>query len=270
MDGIVTFSTCWYLFKAKFDYDTYKRWLHKMLSNVNNYNLVVYCDVDSYVFIFPYLTNPRILAIIKPMEEFYTYQYKDKWIENHKINALLNTKVDWRLNMLWSEKIHFVLETMREKYFDTEYYGWCDIGYFRGRSNDLSIDILKKWPSDNKIMGLDKNKIYYACINNNHYYIDQLKALILNKNAQMLPKVPIPPNQLSVAGGFFISYRENISWWHSEFYAKLNQYFKHDYLVKDDQIIVADCVFSNMHKFYLCREQDSRYDNWFLFQRFLL
>jgi len=43
----ITFSTCWYLFKAKFDVSTYLHWIDNMLSNVNTYNLVVYCDVQS-------------------------------------------------------------------------------------------------------------------------------------------------------------------------------------------------------------------------------
>jgi hypothetical protein len=45
--------------------------------------------------------------------------------------------------MLWSEKISFVKETMDNQYFNTEYYGWCDIGYFRNRSNDLHTVFLK-------------------------------------------------------------------------------------------------------------------------------
>ena len=51
---------------------------------------------------------------------------------------------------------------------------------------------------------------------------------------------------------------------------KLNLYFKHDELVKDDQIIIADCVFSNLKHFHLCKENTPNLDNWFLFQRFLL
>ena len=57
--------------------------------------------------------------------------------------------------------------------------------------------------------------------------------------------------------------------WFKMFNKKLNLYFKNNYLVKDDQIIIADCVFSNLDKFYLFRETDTLYDNWFMFQRIL-
>jgi glycosyltransferase involved in cell wall biosynthesis len=49
----------------------------------------------------------------------------------------------------------------------------------------------------------------------------------------------------------------------------LELYFNHNYLVKDDQIIVADCIFSRIEGFNLILENNPKYDNWFLFQRFL-
>jgi hypothetical protein len=266
----ITFSTCWYMLKAKFNHNIYKSWIDSMLSNVNNYNLVIYCDSVGYEYIEPYLNNPFIKAIIKPLEEFFTYQFRDKWIENHKNNDLLNKKIDWELNMLWSEKINFVFETMSEKYFETEYYGWCDIGYFRNRPNDLSKEELKNWPSNNKIEKLNKKKIHYALVNNNNKYIQILSNIINNKSNKDLPNKEIPPNQISIAGGFFICHEEKIKWWHDYYYDKLNKYFENNYLVKDDQIVIADCIFSNPDEFELCKEEEYQYDNWFLFQRYLL
>jgi hypothetical protein len=266
----ITFSTAWYVFKAKFDPVVYYDWIHKMLSNVHCYYLVVYTDNSGINFLKKYENNPRIKIIIKPYTNFYTYKYKNEWIHNHENNLLLKERVDWKLNMLWSEKIHFVKETIQKKYFDTEYFGWCDIGYFRGRPMDLPFDLLSNWPNENKIKSLNKNKIYYACINNNIDYLSQLVNLINNKNDKGLPIIDIPPNQLSVAGGFFISHVSKLQWWHSTFYAKLENYFINDYLVKDDQIIVADCVFSDIDNFEIIFENDNKYDNWFLFQRYLL
>ena len=104
----------------------------------------------------------------------------------------------------------------------------------------------------------------------NDYYIHQLHSLIQDKNEMGLPKIPIPPNQLSIAGGFFICHRDILPSWFEEYYRKLGDYFNYGYLVKDDQMVIADCVFSKPEKFFLVKENDPRYDNWFLFQRFLL
>ena len=289
----ITFSTCWYIFKAKFDPSVYEGWIHNMLSNVNNYNLVVYCDTEGYKYIVPYLKNPRIMAIIKPYDRFSTYKYKQRWMKNHEENVLLNQRTDWRLNMLWSEKQNFVKETMDEGYFssrnrasesgvygtygeerssepyDSEWYGWCDIGYFRGRPNDSPTIDLTNWPSNDRISSLDKNKIYYACVNNNVEYVSQLARMVQDKNSTGLPRFPIPDNQVSIAGGFFLGTRENLEWWHTTYYSVLKKYFENGRLVKDDQIIVADGIFSNLGRFAIIKEGELHYDNWFLFQRFL-
>jgi len=265
----ITLSTCWYNFKAKFDTSTYQIWMHNMLTNVNNYNLVIYTDEDGFPLVEPYL-KPNIKIIIKPYSEFFSFQFKADWIENQQNNHSINNLVDWRVNMLWSEKINFVYETVKQQYFKTDFYGWCDIGYFRGRSNDLNMDELRNWASEKIINSLSQDKIYYALVNNNNSYVNYIYTLVQNKNEKGLPNIQIPRNQCSIAGGFFILHAQNIDWWHNTYYHKLKLYFDNKYLVKDDQIIIADCIFSNTNFFTLCFENNTKYDNWFMFQRLLL
>jgi hypothetical protein len=245
--------------------------MNNLISIVNNFNLVIYTDENSSKFIFTN-NNSKIKIITKSIEEFYNYKYKDLWIKNHSTNFLLNNKSSWELNMLWSEKIWFVKETIERKYFDTDFYGWCDIGYFRNRNSeyiDLDTSFLSNWPNNNKINNLDKNKIIYACINNNDNYINNIYKLINKKNNIGLPINPIPPNQESIAGGFFILHKNMIYWWSKIYDDKLNLYLTNDYLVKDDQIILVDCILSNTEYFSLFRENKKPYDNWFMFQRIL-
>jgi hypothetical protein len=266
---IVTFSSCFYIIKSKFKPEVYIEWMNHFISIVNNFNLVIYTDETSVQYI-DTRENPKIKVIIKPFEQFYNYRYKDAWIKNHQINHSLNTKTEWKLNMLWSEKVWFVNETVTNKYFDTEYYGWCDIGYFRNRPNDLSTKYLLNWPNNAKILHMDKNKIHYACINNSIGFMMAVEKLIQTKNAVGLPAIPIRPKQQSVAGGFFILHKSKINWWANTYADKLNLYLKNNYLIKDDQIIIIDCVFSNKEQFVLFREKHNIFDNWFMFQRVLL
>ena len=156
----ITFSSCFYIIKSKFDPNTYIKWMNNFISIVNNFNLVIYTDENSSKHINTQ-NNPKIKIIIKPIEQFYNFKYKDLWINNHKKNLHLNDKSDWCLNMLWSEKIWFVKETIERKYFDTDFYGWCDIGYFRNRSEDLHTSFLSNWPSKDKIINLDKNTVIH-------------------------------------------------------------------------------------------------------------
>jgi hypothetical protein len=242
--------------------------MNNFISIVNNFNLVIFTDNNTAKYINT-RNNPKIKLIIKELDQFFNYKYKDYWIANHDINYLLNDRSCWQLNMLWAEKIAFVKETTDRKYFDTEFYGWCDIGYFRNRPNDLHTNNLMYWPNSNKINDLDKNKIVYACISNNENYINQLILTVQNKNYKDLPSIPIPANQNSIAGGFFIIHKKMINWWFNTFDKKLSNYFLNNYLVKDDQMILVDCIFSNLNNFILFKEFIYPYDNWFMFQRIL-
>ena len=265
----ITFSSCFYVLKSKFDVNIYVSWMNHLLSIVHCFYLVIYTDENSIKYI-DTKKNPRIRVIIKPIEEFYHYKYQDFWIKNHEKNVLLKDRIDWKLNMLWSEKIWFVKETIDKKYFNTEFYGWCDIGYFRNRSNDLHTKFLYMWPNVKKINALKKDKIYYALINHDDDELKTYHQMIHCKNREGLPIHPIPMNQKTIAGGFFILHKNKINWWQKKYEKKISLYFHHDYLVKDDQIILLDCIFSNKKHFLLYREKDSIYDDWFLFQRWLL
>ena len=267
----ITFSSCFYIMESKFDPSKYIEWMKNFISIVNNFNLVIYTDENALKYINTN-NNPNIKIIIKPFNQFYNYKYKDYWVQNHEKNSLLNDKSCWELNMLWAEKTSFVKETIERKYFDTNFYGWCDIGYFRNRTgeyNDTNTSELTNWPNSEKINALDKKKIVYACINNNDIYMNDLVRIVKNKNVNGLPTNPIPPFQNSIAGGFFILHKDMINWWFKTFDNKLELYFKNNYLVKDDQIIIADCVFSDLDRFTLFREFQYPYDNWFMFQRIL-
>ena len=265
----ITFSSCFYIMKSKFGPETYIQWLNNFVSIVNNFNLVIYTNEESSKYINTN-SNPRIKIVIKPFEQFFNYKYKDFWIANHKKNIYNNTWSCWELNMLWSEKIPLVKETIENKYFDTELYGWCDIGYFRNRHDDLNTNQLSNWANSVKVESLiDKTKIVYACVNNDDTFLSRLYNLIQNKNDFGLPVHPIPVPQISIAGGFFILKKDKIDWWFKTYDSRLQLYFKHNYLVKDDQILLVDCIFTDSTKFQVFRENDPNYDNWFMFQRVL-
>lgn len=265
----ITFSTCWYNFKAKYTNDTYQQWIDSMLSNVNNYYLIVYTDEDGYVNLKKY-EKENIRFVIIPHTQFHGYQYKHYWETNHEKNSEINDDTDWRVNMLWSEKINFVKMTKENNYFNTDFFGWCDIGYFRNRPEDLSKEALTNWPDNNKINSMDKKIIHYAVINNNHRELQQMIDSIDNRNEYGLPIKPIPVKQQSIAGGFFVLHSSMIEKWHSIYYSKLLLYFTHNYLVKDDQMIILDCFCEKRNIFRLYVEQHPHYDKWFMFQRILL
>lgn len=260
---LVTFATCWYVLNSKFPIETYLGWMQHLLCDVNTFYLVVFTDAEGEQMLrqhfSTYLNQPNLKIVQKPYKEWYNYKYKAYWIKNHEKNMLLNKKSEWKLNMLWAEKTHFVNETHLNNYFPpTEFYGWCDIGYFREGP-------CPTFANKAKLLALNKNKIYYACVNRSQ--LEKLIPLVQEKNELGLPVIPIPPEQVSVAGGFFITHRSKIAGWQKKFDEKLALYFLNDYLVKDDQIIIVDCILSEPNRFELICEPDPRENPWFTFRR---
>ena len=260
----ITFVTAWYNLKSKFNVNKYKMWMQNFLGNVNSFFLVIFTNKDSFEFIEPFIKNPKIKIIFKEFDDFHCMKYD--WIKNHQKNDLLNDKsrfsTEWKLNMLWNEKIAFVAQVINEAHFDTNWYGWCDIGYFREKNINL-----KMWPNPDKIKKLNIEKIYYAKVSNN---INYLVKLALDQNEQGLPKQEFPPSQISFAGGFFLIHANKCSWWHETYYNHLEKYFHYNYLVKDDQIIILDCIINNLQNFQIIQESDPFKDKWFAFQTYLL
>ncbi len=237
-----------------------------MLQEIHTYNLVLFTDAAGEQILREhfgpaYFNHSNLKIVQKSIEQFHNYKYKDQWLKNHEKNTLLKSKCEWRLNMLWAEKTYFVNEARVQHYFPpTEFYGWCDIGYFRDGP-------CPTFANKAKLQALNKNKIYYACVNTSQ--LEKLTNIVKNKNAVGLPATPIPPEQDSVAGGFFIAHQSKIAGWQKMFDEKLALYFANDYLVKDDQIIIVDCILSEPQRFELICEPDPRENPWFTFRRAL-
>ena len=263
---LITFSTCWYPLTSKFSVNTYIDWMKHMLQEVNNYYLVLFTDEKGEKILMEHVssyfsTNPNIKIVKKPHEKWYNYKYQENWIKNHTKNNLLNKQTEWKLNMLWCEKQHFVNDTRLNAYFPpTDFYGWCDIGYFREGP-------CPNFASPLKIQSLNKNKIYYACVDQKQLL--QLHSYVQAKNKHGLPIIPIPETQYTIAGGFFIAHHDKIENWATVFDNKLALYFEHDYLVKDDQMIIVDCILSDPSQFKLIQDPNSKENPWFYFRRFL-
>ena len=90
----------------------------------------------------------------------------------------------------------------------------------------------------------------------------------MNSNDEHLPNPPFSSNQITISGGFFLIHNGLIDWWWSTYYERLELYFKNKYLVKDDQIIITDCLMRNMDKFCLIKSKKG--DPWFAFSHYLL
>ena len=275
-NNIITFITCWYEMKSKFSSNHYLIWIKNLLSIVKNFNLVIYTDEKSYISLLPLIkNNERIKIIIKPITDFYTYKYKENWIKNHESSTMeLHRQTDWQLNMLWNEKVFFIENAIKNRYFNSLYYGWCDIGYFRNGPDDLHTKYLSQWPNKIKLLQnpFSKKAIHYGCVQNDpNNYTSLFNDIMNHYNNNSLPK-SAPTNKygaICFAGGFFILKPELIHHYAQLYDEKLKYYFNNNYFIKDDQMIIMDIIFTNQSLFCIHKEENPKFNNWFMFQRLL-
>lgn len=280
---IITFSTAWYDLDSKFSKKQYYIWAQNLLKNVRKFNLIVYVEDYKSQQLIEILSdkNPKVYIIIIPFNELPLYKkYALLFEKNHIYNIELNKRVSWKLILLWCSKQFFV-ETTEYKIINkkfnypkekTKYYGWMDIGYFRSRNKEYSEllpEQIQQFPNKNKIEILETNKIHYGLVN--PQITEILKQYVYNRNELDLPEIPIPMNQVSIAGGFFILSGNGIAKeWREQFEIHLYKYFKGGYVIKDDQYLIIDLILLNPNKFKLWVEPlYENVDNWFLFQRLL-
>ena len=174
--------------------------------------------------------------------------------------------------MLWNEKVFFVNETIKKRYFNTLYYGWCDIGYFRNRINDIHSSLLNNWPNPLRLINYPFNNlmIHYGCVQKNTTTYVKLLNEVKEHYKKSVSNPPPVYHENCFAGGFFISREDPIKHYTALYDNKLTCYFENDYFIKDDQTIIMDLIFTNPHLFYIHTEDNDKYDNWFMFQRLLL
>ena len=285
----ITFSSCLYQVKNRHGIQKHFDWFRTFIRIVNRFYLVIYTSINEYPVLREEIrtldetAQQKIRVIVKPMTEFYNYKFERFWTtNNNRYESQLKDIADWRVHMLWCEKSHFVRETIENQYFKTEYYGWCDIGYFRDTLlNDEYRDMIhKSWPNPTTIRRLHKNKIYYGCniqpkhmTTTTNWMIQHFHPSNINPTTGV-PREVYHPNAHYFSGGFYITGREKAIWWCYTFQRALETYINANAFIKDDQHIISYCIFTGStdrdFRIVYSNNNNSIDQPWFIFRDFLL
>lgn len=291
----ITFSSCLYGMKNRHGYEKHMNWFRDFIRVVNRFYLVIYTGELEYSVVCDEVrklekdTQRKIKVILKPFSEFHNYKYERFWMENNaRPECKLAELADWRLNLLWCEKTHFVRETIENRYFDTDYYGWCDVGYFRNTLAPAAYRerIREHWPNPNIINRLHKDKVYYGCNlspSQLHigytYHAQHFQNTARMETCDGIPRDVYHPQAHMLSGGFYITGREKALWWCCRFQENLELYITNNAVIQDDQHIIAHCVFTNCGTttgttnpdFCIVKINETKEDAlWFLFRDFLV
>lgn len=259
----ITFATAFYNFSGKFPAEQYIEWADNFFKIVSRFcNIVCFTDEINVSWLLPYSAD-NVKIIVLPIEQWTEFSNADFWRTNHENNTLLNRRISsWEINMLWSEKPHFVKRALA--HFKTAFYGWLDIGYFRCREGkDLSLDELSE---GNWGKSIDKTSLFP---DDKHKIV--VGSLIPSNVSNQITEVN-PSHNYVANGAFILRNKDAVNWWAKCYRRQLMNMIDGGVTVKDDQHVVATATFIGKTKeiHLLMPSNDSSLDQWFMFQSALL
>ena len=261
MESYTTLVTCYFqLGKAKHSHNNYLQWIDNFLSNVKT-PIIIFCDPESEEMIRekrkPYIEQTHIIVI--KLEDFYTSRYLSVFRNNY-LQDFEKDKHSVELYMVWAEKTEFLKKAMELNIFKSEFYVWIDIGAFRNRADkgDISLDLIKNWPDQEKMKALPKDKIILGRAG--QFPPDCNRLMNNGLTVQEFTKVI-----RSIVGTIFIMHKDMILVWWKLYYWMLETFIKYNRPILKDQSIMANIAVAFPKK-VLIIERIANLDPWFFME----
>jgi hypothetical protein len=167
--------------------DQYLNWFAKTLQL--NVPMVVYTEEKFKDFVLKNKQN-NLKVIVKPLCEIPYYKYNDKISQILSDNVYRSKIIDPNrvecnlslYNIIQYSKFDWIVEAIKENYFDTEYYFWMDAGCSRFFED---VDTNSPWPTNYNLLAKDKfniqgnsNTLYYKISDTEKYIWDSNCILV--------------------------------------------------------------------------------------------
>ena len=252
-----TVVTAYYSIKSKFSKDRYIEW-GKIFMKLES-PIVLFTEENLIPELKILRENRPITFVPIPFEELDTWKlYKDKWIENHKIDPE-NSYHTSELYAIWAQKAFFVERAIKSNYFNTEYFFWCDFGAFRNPNIDNRI--LQTFPQTAYLKG---EKILLQSI------ADLTESdKIIKDDGIYAEKISANWNDVRLVGGLWGGSISACLKWKKEYQEMLELYFTKGRFAGKDQIVMLSTYLKNPTLADVIKCTLSNIDEWFFFEYLL-
>ena len=144
--------------------------------------------------------------------------------------------------------------------FKSEFYVWIDIGAFRNRADkcDISLDLIKNWPNQEKMKALPKDKIILGRAGQFPPDCNRL----MNNGLTVLEFTKVIR---SIVGTIFIMHKDMVILWWKLYYWMLETFIKYNRPILKDQSIMANIAVAFTKK-VLIIERIANLDPWFFME----
>jgi hypothetical protein len=209
-----TIVTAYFEIPSKHSSGEYKRWITNMLSLQDA--MVIYTTPDMVDTFRGLRKHASTLTHIVPMQledtKMATSYSAAFWQAQHRMDPERGSHKDARLYWIWNEKTEFLWRTVDANPFQSAFFAWVDIGYFR-------------------------SKAY-----NGQYMIRHIPSSLRKDQVLMLDVSSLIPKRLGkyVGGGFIGGYADGIQQWRTKYFAQLETH-KHEFIGKDQPFMWRTC-----------------------------
>ena len=214
-----TIVTAYFEFPSKHSSKEYDAWMANMLSLQDA--MVIYTTADMV----PKIERLRAHAIdhtvvvATTLEDTRVAKRYDAafWKAQHQMDIEIRTHKDVRLYWVWNSKNEFLKRTVDSNPFQSTFFAWVDIGYFRTNTYN-GQHMLRTIPATlrtDQVLMLD---------------VTSLDKSFLRKTG----------GRKSVGGGFIGGYANGIELWYTKYYAMLDAH-KQEFIGKEQPWMVKTC-----------------------------
>lgn len=269
---LVTIVTAWYRVKNKTNsYEPYWKWMSYFFK-IKKCPIVVFTNQESLPELQMYAELPNVTIVIKEINQFSTWDNLALWERNALQSQKQHPYTSLELNLIWNEKVHFIVSASNSGLVNTPWVMWLDIGYFRcNEKRHMSADEVAAFPNEMVISQCDSNKIYMGCVAREKER-QWIKSLVLQRSNLSEDDSAKLINANVVAGGAFLLSKTNIPILHQLISATVDTFLTSNMYIKDDQTIYTDLIFHYPNLFSLVevsKQLSRERDPWMSFQLFL-
>lgn len=210
-----TIVTAYFRLSSKHSPKEYDAWMFNMLSLQDA--MVIYTTVDMVSQIKRLRSHATDLTLIVPialkdtrMGSRYDAAF---WKKQHLMDPEMGIHTDARMYWVWNEKAEFLWRTVGSNPFQSTFFAWVDIGYFRTSEY------------------------------NGQYMIRHIPANLGKDQVLMLDVSSLIDTKRwgnYVGGGFIGGYAAGIRQWHTKYYAQLHAH-EHEFIGKEQPWMWKTC-----------------------------
>ena len=209
-----TIVTAYFDMRSKHSSREYSAWMANMLSLQDA--MVIYTTYDMIPKIMRHRAHARnrthIVATKLEDTKMGTRYDSAFWNAQHILDPERGSHPDVRLYWVWNEKTELLKRAVELNPFQSNFFAWVDIGYFRGRRY------------------------------NGQFMIKTIPPTLRTDQVLMLDVTSIVDSKWGkyLGGGFIGGYADGIRQWHTKYYATLDKN-KHSFIGKDQPWMWKTC-----------------------------